>query len=105
MALRTEVFARFMHVVAVRAFELILIVRGHVRILGLHVLRLRHERLRRMALRALLDVRRIEFRGVALAVAHFAVHAAGMCLSAPNLSAAAAVPAARKAAQRAKTNV
>ena len=69
-----------MHMVAVRAFELILIVRRHVRILRLHVLRLRDERLRRMALRALLDVRRIEFRGVALTVTNFAVHAAGHVL-------------------------
>lgn len=80
VALRAEVFARFMHVVAVRAFQLILIVRGHMRVLGLHVLRLRDERLRGVALRALFDVGRIEFRGIALAVAHFAVHTAGHVL-------------------------
>ena len=103
VTLVAEIFAFLVSHMAVGAVQLILVMRGEVRIRGLHVLRLRDERLRRMALRALLDVRRIEFRGVALAVAHFAVHAAGMCLSAPNLSAAAAVPAARKAAQRAKT--
>ena len=87
VALGAEVFARFMHAMAIRALQLILIVRGHVRILRLHVLRLLNELLRRVALRALLDVRGIKFSRVALAVAHLAVHAASdMAIGAELLS-------------------
>ena len=65
-----------MHMVAVRAFELILIVGRHVRILGLHAFCLLNKLFCGMALRALLDVRGIEFGRIAFAVAHLASYAA-----------------------------
>ena len=76
MALTAEVFTFFVHVMAVRTFQLILIVRRHMRILRLHILRLGDECRRRMTLRALLDVRRIKFRRIPFAVTHFTGHAA-----------------------------
>ena len=58
MALVAEVLRFAVHVVAVRAVKLVLIVRGDVRIRRLDVLRLLNEVLRVVALRARLDVGR-----------------------------------------------
>ena len=58
MALVAEVLRFAVHVVAVRAVKLVLIVRGDVRIRRLDVLRLLNEGLRVVALRARLDVGR-----------------------------------------------
>ena len=52
VALVTEVFTRFVAVVAVRAVEFILVVRRRMRILRLHFARFFHQRLRVVALRA-----------------------------------------------------
>ena len=74
MALSAEVFALFVAQVAVRALELILVVRRGVRVVGLDVFRLIHQSLRRMALRAGIDVGRIKLGGIALTVTHLAAH-------------------------------
>ena len=58
MALVAEVLRFAVHVVAVRAVKLVLIMRGDVRIRRLDVLRLLNEVLRVVALRARLDVGR-----------------------------------------------
>ena len=92
MALVAEVLRFAVHVVAVRAVKLVLIMRGDVRIRRLDVLRLLNEVLRVVARRARLDVGR---GGIGL-VGAVAVRPMAAWRSAPNLpSAAAAVPAAR----------
>ena len=71
MALVAEVLRFAVHVVAVRAVKLVLIMRGDVRIRRLDVLRLLNEVLRVVALRARLDVGRGGI-GLVGAVAGFA---------------------------------
>ena len=77
MALSAEILTLFVHMVAVRALQLILIVRRHMRILRLHVLCLRDELLGVMALSALFDIRRVEFSRIALTVTHLTIDAFG----------------------------
>lgn len=78
MALIAEIFRFRMHIVTVRAVELILIVRRRMRIMGLDVLGLFNQSRYRVALRAGIDRRQFGFSHIhVLSMAHLAADAFG----------------------------